>query len=289
MPNSRTVFQTLIVLQENKRLEQSNKELQIQEQKTREEAEASVSAVKASFREKEEELHKHINAARAREEQARQQIEEETSRINSLADYKITSTKDRLERAYKANGKEQRYFYNRKMQQLEVVFRAKTDSLHALTFGSALYGFLVTVLTASKSPRCCYDLKEACRYICIFFSFLWDKASIIATSAWSLNTRIPYDVVNVIVPGLLAGLGFLLIIPGIPLLISFGIFKAVKTYADHFADNTSALVALISLALLVWFADRMTFVTWNLIIVFLFIHLLYLLLRIMFTSDDFYR
>ena len=56
----------------------------------------------------------------------------------------------------------------------------------------------------------------------------------------------------------------------------------------HFADSLSVLVALLSLATLVWFADYLSFITWNLIVVFIIIHAVYIIIRMMITSPERY-
>jgi len=47
-------------------------------------------------------------------------------------------------------------------------------------------------------------------------------------------------------------------------------------------------VALLSLAVLVWFADYLSFITWNLIVVFIIIHAVYVFFRMLLTSSNSY-
>ena len=87
-----------------------------------------------------------------------------------------------------------------------------------------------------------------------------------------------------IVPVILAVLGFAAVF-GIPLaLIVFGIYKIIRFYKENFADSTSVLVALVTLALLVWFADSLTFIPLNLILVFLIVHAIYMVIRLLITN-----
>ncbi len=67
-----------------------------------------------------------------------------------------------------------------------------------------------------------------------------------------------------------------------------GLCKFGAFYAKFFADSWSVLVALISLSLIVWFADYLTFIPWNLIVVFIIIHAVYIIIRMMLTSPDRY-
>ena len=277
-----------LILKENERLEQSNKELRKREQNARSEASATVSAVKKEYQQKQAELQSSIDAANAKEFEARRLLAEEYTRIDNLAEAKVSSTKSSLKRKYEENAKKQMDSHESRMKTLESEYKAKTDCLYGLTFGGILYSFLATIFTAVHSPRFLEDILAVCRFIGEFISVLWQNASVLALAGWSLKEKIPYDVIDVIVPGLLAILGFLAIFLGVLALIGFGLYKVGKFYADFFADSLSALVALLSLALLVWFADSLSFITWNLIVVFIVIHAIYVFIRMLLTSSNRY-
>ena len=277
-----------LVLKENERLEQSNSELRKKEQNARNEASATGSAVKREYQQKQAELQSSIDAANARERQAQKQIDEESARIDALAESKVSRTKSSLKRKYEENAEKQKDSHERRMKKLESEYKSKTDRLYGLTFGGILYSFLATVFTAINSPRFSEDILAVCRFIGGFFSVLWENASVLASAAWSLNEKIPYAVIDVIIAGLLAVLGFLAIFLGVLALVGFGLYKAGKFYTDHFADSLSVLVALLSLATLVWFADYLSFITWNLIVVFIIIHAVYIIIRMMITSPERY-
>lgn len=277
-----------LVLKENERLEQSNSELRKKEQNARNEASATVSAFKRQYQQKQAELQASIDAANEREKQAQRQIDEESARINALAESKVSGTKASLKRKYEDNAAKQKDAHDRKMKKLESEYKGKTDRLYAMTFGGILYGFFVTILTAVNSPRFSDDLVAVCKFIGGFFSVLWENASTLASVTWSLHEKIPYAVIDVIVPGLLAILGFLAIFLGVLALVGFGLYKVGKFYADFFADSISVLVALVSLALLVWFANYLTFITWNLIVIFIIIHAVYIFFRMILTSYNSY-
>lgn len=262
--------------------------MQKKEQNTREEASATVSAVKRQYHQKQAELQSSIDAANEREQQAQRQIDEESARINALAESKVSGTKASLKRKYEDNAAKQKDAHDRRMQKLESEYKGKTERLYAMTFGGILYGFFVTILTAVNSPRFSDDIIAVCKFIGGFFSVLWENASVLASSAWSLHEKIPYAVIDVIVPGLLAILGFLAIFLGVLALVGFGLYKVGKFYADFFADSISVLVVLVSLALLVWFADYLTFITWNLIVIFIIIHVIYVFIRMLLTSSNSY-
>ena len=277
-----------LVLKENERLKQSNSELQKKERDARNEATATVSAVKSEYQLKQAELQASIDAANARERQAKTQLDEESARIDALAESKFSRTKTSLKRKYEEIAEEQNDSYKHRMKMLEREYKTQTERLYGLTFGGILYSFLATIFTAINSPRFSDDILDVCKFIGGFFSALWENASLPASAAWSLNEKIPFAVIDVIIPGLLAVLGFLAIFLGVLALVGFGLYKAGKFYTDHFADSLSVLVALLSLATLVWFADYLSFITWNLIVVFIIIHAVYIIIRMMITSPERY-
>ena len=277
-----------LILKENERLKQSNSELQKKERDARNEATATVSAVKSEYQLKQAELQASIDAANARERQAKTQLDEESARIDALAESKFSRTKTSLKRKYEEIAEEQNDSYKHRMKMLEREYKTQTERLYGLTFGGILYSFLATIFTAINSPRFSDDILDVCKFIGGFFSALWENASLPASAAWSLNEKIPFAVIDVIIPGLLAVLGFLAIFLGVLALVGFGLYKAGKFYTDHFADSLSVLVALLSLATLVWFADYLSFITWNLIVVFIIIHAVYIIIRMMITSPERY-
>lgn len=262
--------------------------MQKKEQNTRNEASATVSAVKREYQQKQAELQSSIDAANARERQAKKQLDEESARIDALAEAKVSGTKSSLKRKYEENVEKQKDSHERRMKKLESEYKAKSDRLYGLTLGGILYSFLATIFTAINSPRFSEDILAVCKFIGGFFSVLWENASVLASAAWSLNEKIPYAVIDVVVPGLLAILGFLAVFLGVLALVGFGLYKVGKFYADFFADSLSVLVALLSLAVLVWFADYLSFITWNLIVVFIIIHAVYVFFRMLLTSSNSY-
>ena len=67
-----------------------------------------------------------------------------------------------------------------------------------------------------------------------------------------------------------------------------GLYKFGAFYAEFFADSWSVLVTLITLILIVWFADYLTFIPWNLIVVLIITHAVYIIIRMILTSPDRY-
>ena len=258
------------------------------EQNVRNEASAKVSAIKREYHQKQAELQSSIEAANARESQAKKQMDEESALIDARAEAKVSRTQNYLKRKYNENAEKQKELHESRMKELESNYKAKTGRLYGLTIGGVLYSLLTTIFTGINSQRFSSDLLDLFKFIGNFFIMLWENSSLLASAAWSLNEKIPYIAIDVIISGLLAVLGFLALFIGVPALVIFGLYKACKFYAKFFADSLSVLVALVSLALLVWFADYLSFVTWNLIVVFIISQGIYVLIRMLLTSSNSY-
>ena len=175
------------------------------------------------------------------------------------------------------------------MEKLENKYRGKEFRLYSLTIGGILYGFLATIFTAVNSPRFSSDAIAAGKFIWDYIIMLWETATAIFSLAWSLNEKIPVSILNVVVPGILAVLGFLVIFVGELAVTGFIIYLICGLYGVFIADRLSAAVALVSLALLVWFADSLTFIPWNMIVVFLITHAVYVLTRLLSSSKTSFK
>lgn len=216
--------------------------------------------------------------------EARKQLEEESSRIDALAESKVSMTKRVLKERFEASIERQNETHKSKMHKLEKVYRKKTHILYTLTYGSTFYGYLATAFTAVNSPRFSSDLIAVCGFSTNFFTALWKNALLLASEIWELNKEIPYDYIDVLIPGLLAVLGFVVIFGGVSGLICFGLYEAGKFYKENLTDEMGMMVTLVSLAFLVWFADTLTFISWNLVVIFLLIQMIYGLIHIQINS-----
>ena len=272
----------LIQQEEIENLKQSNSELMRLEQSTREGADARVLIVKEEYQKKEAELQSRINAANERERQAQAQVNERDALIEKLAEQKVAHAKRQLNQKYEEERETREKAHNYQVKKLESRYRGKEFRLYSLTIGGLLYGFLATIFTAVNSPRFSSDAITAGKFIWDYIFMLWEAATAVFSLAWSLNEKIPVSILNVVVPGILAVLGFLLLFCGTLATTGFIIYLICRLYGGV-ADRLSAAVALVSLAILVWFADSLTILPWNLLLVFLISHAAYVLLRMLFA------
>jgi|GEM_PF-5765358 len=157
-------------------------------------------------------------------------------------------------------------------------YEEKKGYLTAFAVFGIAYSCVATIFTATHSPRVIADIQA-------FLLFLWDGlgqlfeyAEMVWSAAWSLQEQIPFQVLNTVVPGLLAALGFLGLFSGVLALIAILQYVAGKFYHKTFADHTSLAVALVTAAALIWFGDDLS-IPINLVVVFALIHGGYLLIR----------
>lgn len=254
----------------------------------KEEASAEVSAYKLKYKQKQEELQASIDAANEREQQARKVINEEAAYIDELAENKLSELKTNLKRKNEEKTEKQNEAYERKKRKLESEYKIKTDSLYLLTFGGILYSIIVTILTGLNSPRFSRDISAVFKLIAEIGSFLWELSLMLASSAWSIKEMIPYTFIDVLVPILLIIVGFLVIFGGGITFLGAGLFNIGKFCAEFYVDDIGIFVSLVSLALIIWFADLLPFITWNLVLVFLIINFAYVIIRILLTSPNKY-
>jgi Fe2+ transport system protein B len=263
------------VLKENDRLKKLNSELELRAKHAEQGAEARVGAVREEYAKKERILASQLKETRQRESEASDLANNYQAKIKEEAARQTATFKNRLQKEY-----------DKRASSAEASYQSKTKATYSLTLGALLYGFFATLLTACLSERFSDD----------FISFFSTIGEVVAgifrlavdgfTHTWALNEKIPYQYVDVIVAGLLAVIVFILIAGIFYGLIVYCLFTFGKFYREEFFDLPSLIVALVSMALLVWFGDYLSFITWNLILIWFLIHGIYLLIRMLTTTSN---
>ena len=249
-----------LIRQENEKLKRENSNLQRSEQNAKREAEATVSAVKDRYAEKEREL-------------AHTQYEAESTRIE------VEALKKRQNQLIKDKAKE---MYQSKEKSLISAYKGKETALEGAFFGSLAYGVLVTVLTAIDSRAFVSDFKSFFLAIWHFITSFGDFALDGAVWASQLGDMIPQPIVATIVHWLVLILVLLLLCGGLGVLVCFCGIKLIGLYVEEleFADNLSLLVFLVSLALSIFFADEIrAFLPINLLLLNIIVHVIYSFIR----------
>ncbi len=100
-----------------------------------------------------------------------------------------------------------------------------------------------------------------------------------------LNEQITVPVIRQILPAVLAVAGFASLLALVFGILGFVSYKLVGFYREHFADSISVYIAVTELVVLVWFADMMSAVKLNLIVIFIAVHFVYIFIRMVVTRE----
>ena len=232
------------VLKQNGELKQKNSELQRSEQNARQEAKATVSAVKEQYASKQAELERKIASAEYRERQA------STLEAN-LSHQADTRAQKLAENKLKALQGE----YEAKKRSLDSEYKTLTVGYEGFLLGCLLYGVLVTLFTAVRSEAFISDFKTF--FITIWQFIVWLVKSLVSLGEWAsqLGDMIPQPIVAFIVHWLLWILACIGLGIGIVILLLTGFFKWLEWFKENQADLVALSVFLVSLALIIFFAE----------------------------------
>lgn len=232
------------VLKQNAELKQKNSELQRSEQNARQEAKAMVSAVKEQYASKQAELERKIASAEYRERQA------STLEAN-LSHQADTRAQKLAENKLKALQGE----YEAKKRSLDSEYKTLTVGYEGFLLGCLLYGVLVTLFTAVRSEAFISDFKTF--FITIWHFIVWLVESLVSLGEWAsqLGDMIPQPIVAFIVHWLLWILACIGLGIGIVILLLTGFFKWLEWFKENQADLVALSVFLVSLALIIFFAE----------------------------------
>ena len=280
------------VLQENRMLEKQNSELR----KRASEAEAEAEAVKTSYKEKMDKAKKKLARAEQLEQEAQKKADEEDKRITDLAGkmaYENLAGIDRLyrkdlagiDRLYRKDRDRLHSEYELKKQECEDRYNRRRQEDEAFTWGVLLFASLNLIFRAIQSARFSHDLLQALTFIGCFIAGMFNVAWSLAAAAWSLNEQITVPVIRQILPAVLAVAGFASLIALVFGILGFVGYKLVGFYREHFADSISVYIAVTEIVVLVWFADMMSAVKLNLIVVFIAVHFIYIFIRMVVTRE----
>ncbi|WP_417202659.1 DUF6040 family protein [Acetoanaerobium sticklandii] len=262
----------------------NNSDLQLQEanQKLKESKQKLVQAIQLERRIEEKDNAIKINYDKCiqnittrevdvikRENQAEYLIKKQEIKINEKAMELTSDTRKMMELEHR-----------NKENELKNLYELKEYQLYALTFGGLLYGFFVTVLTIMMTERFKKDFKALIEFICHTCLLIWDNVLVWANEVSDICNKIPNEIVAVVLGWIVKVLFIVLIVTFIIGVIGWIIYKLVEFYKLGFADRISAVVSLISFALLIWFGDYIgSVIKWNLVLIFIVIQCIYLGIR----------
>ena len=263
-----------LYLQKNAELEKENTKLREKVMIIQMETEQRVSAIKRYYETTYANLEASLKSAREKETQAQSMIENEQKLIDNAAEQKICQTKLNLQS--QAAACKARYL---KENNKELIYmKAK---LYFLTYGSTVYSIGATALTMIKSERFSTDLVAFFFYIYWIFVGLAKNSMWLSSRIWSLNDLIPYRILNSFIPGALMGICFVLTFCG-PIILAFYMLNKIVDFISDYQllDENGLVIASLSWAVLVWFADSLSYLRLNLIFVYLLFQVVACMVRI---------
>lgn len=229
-----------------KRAEELKKQSEQREKQSKErEKQATITADKAM---------QEASAAIARAKQR----EEEAQRAKNSAEYHRNNEKSLIEQEAK---------------KLNQWFKAEWSGMLVII---AAYGILVTLLTIGKSERCLNDLLAAGKVMGGFFVGVYKVIAFFVGGAESIGERISQPVVATIVGDILSILSVVVCVGVLLVGFYFGGKKLLECISEHCCDEMTPVVMLVSLAILVWFAEHMP---WNIIAMFIGCMAIYITVR----------
>lgn len=247
-----------ITLKLNAELKKQNELLKQARQKAEQEAEATVSSVKREYEAKGRELDRRIGEAANQSASLKAERQSISEDIEQRAIAKYLNQKKELDRK----------------------FKAQTASYDSFLLGLLLYGVLTTVFTAVRSEVFVSDFKT---FFVAIWQFIVNALQLLFKGGqWAsqLGDKIPQPVVATIVHYLLLIVFVGGIAIGVGFLIFLGASKVFEFYTKDYADTMSLAVFLISLAVLVYFAEPIRVVIpINLLLMLILVHIVYVLIR----------
>ena len=196
---------------------------------------------------------------------------------------KIGAVKMDAEKSFKALEKD----YNQKVSIIEKSYQSKINKISVFTLSALLYGLVTTIFTACKSSRIVEDFIQLLAIVWSCVSGIFKFAIKGTEYAWSINKLIPYKYFNAVIGGFLAVTVFCLITGVLYGLICFLLFKGCRLFKEKFFDIQSLIVVLISSSFLVWFADYLLFIEWNLVFIWLLVQVAYITIRVIKTNKTY--
>lgn len=171
--------------------------------------------------------------------------------------------------------------YEAKQRSLDSKYKALTVSHEVILFGCLLYGILVTVFTAVRSKAFTGDFKTFFITVGNFFTWCGKSLYWLGIQASKLGDMIPQPIVATIVHWIL----FIIACFGVAIVLVILAFTGIYAWFEWFKENQADLVALsvflVSLALIIFFADVFkAFLPVNLLLLLLLVQIIAMLARV---------
>lgn len=164
--------------------------------------------------------------------------------------------------------------YDIKVASIKDEYEQKKSAIYGVTLAAIIYGFVVTVLKLLSSDRMRNDIAVIFNNVYTFFREVVEANSEIIGDVWSLtnhqDNRACWILLAVflIILVIVIQLAIAAVVSGAVLVFIFW------AYSDGKFDFPMVITMLVSMILIVWVADKMAFVSLNLVLVWLLVQLL---------------
>lgn len=239
-------------------------------------AEAEVAAAKEKYDALVSSLDEREKEVAKREEQAALRDREQDAEVSRLADKCISGRLRKLEAQYHS-----------RERMLEGRFHSMRNRYAGIILISVLYGIIVTIITAVKTPAIISDVVEFGRTIAKGAMVLYHIALKVGGFASQLGDRIPQPTIAFILHWVLWILVLTAILGG----LGVTAFLLIKAYAGYFrkkqTDEITAFAILMDLAVTVFLAEQIkTILSVNLVLLFFALFSLYSAIRAVIQMEN---
>ncbi len=228
-----------------------------------------VSACKADYEEKESLLTEKEFKLEGKLRRADDLIEHREEYIESESDKRAAKITAKIKEEYK-----------QKSEKIMEQYETKKAAIYGFLILMIVYGFLTTAYQAIRSERFWTDFIESWKTIALYIYNRWLDFEVVMEWVSSITADIPYAIVRVTVAVILLIIALLIMIAIFLLFPLTPVVIIGYLYKKCLWDLVSVGVAIMSFAFIVWIADHLNSVSWNLLLVWILIQAIYALIRV---------
>ena len=169
--------------------------------------------------------------------------------------------------------------YEIKVASIKDEYEKKKSAIYDVTIAAIIYGFVVTLLKLLSSVRMRNDIAVIFKNIYTFFREVVEANSDIISDAWSLTNHQDNRAAWIMLAVFLV-----ILVLAIQLAIAAAVSGAVLVfifwaYNDGKFDFPMVITMLVSMILIVWVADKLTFMSLNMVIIWLSMQFIVIIIR----------
>lgn len=257
-----------LILKDNERLKEEIEKVKKSEERTKRDCEIKLSTYGTEYSEKKNQA---INLIIHLQEEESAFKERELNMDNEIL-IKATELADTAELEMKKE-------YDIKADSIKDEYEQKKNAIYAVTLAAIIYGFVVTLLKILSSGRMRNDITVIFKHIYTFFREVVEANSDIISDAWSLTNHQDNRA-----GWIMLAVFLVILVLAIQLAIAAAVSGAVLVfifwaYNDGKFDFPMVITMLVSMILIVWVADKLTFMSLNMVILWMSMQFVVIVIR----------